>query len=249
MIFTENSIVLYESYPLKNAWHINFWMNKSIIYLIAFTLPLISLSQEKWSILPDEFILSGNRTFVEGEGRFGFGAGMYHAFLKGHRLSIIPGLEYNRTACFYDYEYNDKWSHNEDVTYHFNYLTIPIGLRVNFGKKINIFLESGGFVDFPLYTKTQGTNYYAFPVFDEDSVYIESGQEVFDRKISSNTSVGVYFGGGVIIPSSKVDWIIKADYKYGLTETFEPGYNSDKSRYVRFMLGVRLWHRKYLFNE
>ena len=215
-------------------------MKKSVLYLIAFVLPLVSLSQEKWILTLDEVTLSGNRTFEEGEGRFGFGAGIYHAFLKENRLNILLGLEYNRTGWFYDYEYSDKWSHRENVTYHFNNLAVPIGLRVSLGKKTKFFAECGGYADFPLYTKKEGMFYYSYPVFDEDTVYIVSGQGEFNRKSSSNVYVGIYFGGGVIIPSHKVDWIIKTDYKYGLTEIFEPGDNSARSRYLRIMLGVRI---------
>jgi hypothetical protein len=47
------------------------------------------------------------------------------------------------------------------------------------------------------------------------------------------------FGGGVIIPSSKVSWIIKSDYKYGLTAILNDGYLSSDSRYLRLMVGVR----------
>jgi hypothetical protein len=210
--------------------------------LIAFILPLISFSQEKWALTLDEITISGNRTFKEGEGRFGFGGGIYHVFLMEHRLNILLGLEYNRTGWFYDYMVNTKWDHFEDVTYHFNNLAVPIGLRVSLGKKTKFFIESGGYADFPLYTKAQGMYYFYHPIFDEDSVYIESGQGEFNEKSSSNTSVGVYFGGGVIIPASRVDWIIKTDYKYGLTEIFEPGYSSARSRYLRLIVGIRLTH-------
>jgi len=220
-------------------------MKKTILYLIVLILPLVSVSQEKWMLTLDEITLSGNRTFEQSdyaEGRFGFGAGIYHSFLKEHRLNIITGLEYNRTGQFFDGENTGHFSHNENVTYHFNNLAIPIGLRASMGKKTKFFFEGGGFADFPLYTKKQGMYYYSYPVIEEDTIYMESGQGEFNEKSSSIPFVGIYFGGGVIIPSSKIGWIIKSDYKYGLTEIFEPGYGSGRGRYLRLILGIRLTH-------
>jgi hypothetical protein len=217
-------------------------MKKITLYLISFILPLVSLSQEKWMLTLDEVTVSGNRTFMQSdyrEGRYGFGAGIYHAFLKEHRLNILLGLEYNRTGQFFDYIYNGRFSHHEDVTYHFNNLAVPLGLRVSLGRKTKFFIEGGGYADIPLYTKAQGRYYYSYPVFNEDTVYMVSGQGEFNEKSESASSVGIYFGGGVIIPSSKVSWIIKSDYKYGLTAILNDGYLSSDSRYLRLMVGVR----------
>jgi hypothetical protein len=205
--------------------------------ILSFSTLIISsaiFSQDQPGFSLDEISVSLNRTDVENdntEDRFGFGAGIYHLFLEEKSLNVLIGLEYNYTAQYKKYGYSSHFSHSEDMTYHINSLSVPIGLRVNIGKKTKYFIEAGGFGDFTLYSSEKGTG-YSYP---PDSNYHYTEFQI-DEKAGLDSSFGVYLGLGVRIPVSKFDLVIKSDYKVGLNEI---NYGPEMYlRYIRLMVGL-----------
>jgi hypothetical protein len=208
--------------------------------IISFTAILISsvlFSQDQPRFSLDEVSISLNRTFVENnntDGRFGFGAGIYHLFLEEKSLNVLIGLEYNYTVQYKKFGLVSHFSYSEDLTYHINSLSFPIGLRVNFGKKTRFFIESGGYADFTLYSTLKGTSYSYYP----DSLYhVNYIVQHFNEQAGLNNSYGIYMGLGVSIPLSKFEILIKSDYKFGLNNV-DINYEEFYNRYIRLLIGL-----------
>lgn len=222
-------------------------MNKVAYYLIFLLCPLISFSQEKKAMTLDEITVSGNHTLKGidyGEGRFGFGAGIYHIFLKDHMFNVLLGIEYNWTGQFYSNLPVGGWEYYKDATFHFNYLSFPLEARINFGRKAKLFLEGGGYFDFPLYSHVEGTYHYRVIIMDTTEIP-DPGFVKIDGKYESSASAGVILGAGIIIPFSHINLIVKSDYKFGLS--YVDYYDDDNrwtSQYIRLSAGIRFNHTK-----
>jgi hypothetical protein len=220
-------------------------MNKVACYIIFLLYPLILFSQEKKAMTLDEITVSGNYTLkgnYDSEGRFGFGAGIYHIFLKDHMFNVLLGIEYNRTTQFFSYLTVSGWDWYEDATFHFNYLSFPLEARIKFGRKAKLFLEGGGYLDFPLYSHVEGTYHYRVIIMDTTDIP-DPGFVKIDEKYESYASAGVILGAGIIIPFSHINLIVKSDYKFGHSYfDFYDGDDRWTSQYIRLSAGIRFNH-------
>lgn len=228
-------------------------MKKIILYTacVIYTLPIFAQDKkgsldvltldEKKSFPFDEFTISCNRTTVGDSythDRFGFGTGMYHTGLKKYSVNFIMGIEYNRTNLFkYSGGYTGHFSYQHDVTYHLNTISSPFFFRFNFGKKIKFFLEAGAYIDLNLICSVTGltetnSGMDSLGHYSNTESKFRSGAEL--KFFNAGATTGI----GVSIPlNSKLDLIIKSDYRYGVRSLME----SDDffNRYIRAVVGLK----------
>lgn len=213
-------------------------MKKQIFYLLSIIISTSISAQVPLKDIFSEFSLSINRTYQKNndnmEGRSGFGAGIYHSFMPGKTLYILTGLEYNYTSQFKKYEYQGHFASSSDITYQIHNISIPLGIRVNIGKKTKVFCEAGGFADLNIFSKSEGT-WHHYPS-DSTDHYSEGH---FEDKAGLSNSVGLYIGIGVIVQVSKFALLIKSDYKYGMSNINPGSYGDMVNRYFRLIVGVK----------
>jgi len=214
-------------------------MRYFIIILISLLFIVPTFGQDKTDFFFDEFSVSANRTNIKNENtsdRYGFGIGAYHSFLSDKKINLIFGTEYNRTSQFIKNMYEGHFANSTDLTYNINCISIPVGLRINIGKKIKFFIETGGYADLIISSNRKGTMHTYLPDANNHVVYKDYQ---IDEKAGLSNSVGVYFGIGLRIPISKYELIIKPDYKFGLNDLYS--YMDDiYNRYFRLTIGLKI---------
>jgi hypothetical protein len=165
--------------------------------------------------------------------RNGFGLGIYHSFFQKKTFTIIFGLEYNLTSQLKKQMNISHFGYSSNVTYTISTISIPVGLRLNIGKKIKYFAEIGGFLDINISSNSRGTTtLYSF----SDSLYHTTS---FNEYAKLKNCFGAYLGLGVRIPISKYELIIVPDYKVG----FNPLYSNQDiitNSYFRINVGLKI---------
>ncbi len=211
---------------------------KQVLLLIGliFTLWVSSIAQSNEKFPFDEFQVALNMT-NEAEIRYGFGLGTYIPFMQERRVNLIFGLEFNRTSLFLNSMYQGHWAHATDITYYSNCISIPMGLRVNFGKKTVVFIEPGFFGDFIISAKREGTMHTYLP---DSSNHVTYTVSEFDEKVKFSNTFGLYIGAGVLIPVSNIKLIIKPEYKFGINPLQSSGMDEIPNRYFRISIGVKI---------
>ena len=124
----------------------------------------------------------------------------------------------------------------KDLTYIFNGISVPLGLRFNTGDEAKVFIEPGGFVDIPICSRRKGTitSYHIIP--NQEYRVITT---TFDQKEGLIPSLGVYLGAGIRIPLPGFEMIIKFDYRHGINNmNLDPDYLY--GRYLRLAIGLKL---------
>jgi len=226
-------------------------MKRLILFFTALLLTVSVFGQEgekKKELFPpfpisfDEFTISGNRTIaLSGKrGRFGCGAGIYHSSVLSKRWHYLYGLEYNYTSLFVDeVSYHVSLHRMEkNVTFHVHAVSLmPISFRFSMGKNVKYFIESGVFLGFSIagkkgevysinpHSTPEHPNNYVSPVKMEKANGIDYGHS---------------FGMGMRIPMKNIEWIVKADYKLGIS--LITGYGT--YQYCRLGIGIRTTKRK-----
>jgi len=192
---------------------------------------------EKKSKFSPEITISINQTTVGFKyDKPGFGIGAYNAFFNQKRCNLLVGLEYNWNGQF-------RKEKEQGYEYHYvntkNYISIPIYFRVNFGKKIKLFIEPGIFFD-PF-------------VFGREKSYFKestSGMKNTSNKIKLYMpDFGISGGVGMRIPIKQYEILLKCDYRYGLRKIFDFSTTNKHfnqfpmislyNQYIRFTVGFK----------
>jgi hypothetical protein len=216
-------------------------MNKakySLFFLLMIPLCNSLFAQDVNELFFDEVSLSFNRTNLADnntENRSGFGVGVYHSFFAAKMANLVFGIEYNRTAQFKKLMYEGHYAHTTDLTYHLNMASFPVGARVNFGKRIKVFIEAGGYADLMLKSTREGTMHTYFPDENDQIVYKDYP---INEKAKLSSVMGVYSGSGVRIPVSSFELVIKGDYKLGLQDLYSY-IDTINNIYWRISIGIR----------
>ncbi|RLD55915.1 MAG: hypothetical protein DRJ05_12150 [Bacteroidetes bacterium] len=212
---------------------------RNILLALTLSFSITFLFGQKESVFfLGEFSVSMNRTNLKDNNTsdgIGFGLGAYHTFLKNKKVNLIFGFEYNRTTQEKEYMSRGHFSHATNITYSIDCLSIPLNARVYFGNHVRVFVESGAFIDLTLGAKENGTMHTYSPT--EGSPYSE--YEYKENTDISPVNYGVSLGMGILVPISKVDLIIKPEYKYG----FKPLYDYHDqifNRYFRLVVGIKI---------
>lgn len=210
-----------------------------IIFGLIFLIDKVSNGQDSDDFFFDEFWISFNRTNLQDdntEDRNGFGLGVSHSFMSDKTLNLVFGIEYNRTSQFKNYMYEGHFANATDLTYNLNCLSIPIGLRVNVGSKIKVFIETGGFADLVIKANRTGTMHTYLPDENNQIYYTETD---INEKASLSSSFGLYLGLGIRIQISEYELVIKPDYKFGINKLYS--YHDDIfNRYFRLNIGLKI---------
>ncbi len=214
---------------------------KNLIVLLGliFLFGEVSKGQERDDFFFHEFQVSLNRTTIENsntEDRFGFGLGAYHTFMAEKKISLVFGLEFNRTRQFRKSMYQGHFANATDLTYTLNYISIPIGIKANVGSKTKVFVEAGGFADLLINAHRTGTMHTYLPDENNQMSYRKTD---IDEKVRLSNGIGLYLGIGIRIPVSKFELVIKPDYKFGINKLYS--YQDDiYNRYFRLNVGVKV---------
>ena len=213
------------------------------ILLLTLWIPAASFGQEESPFFFDEYYLSVNRTSLydaNTENRLGFGVGAHHVFRPEKRWQIVLGFEFNQTNQLKKRVYAGRFENWTNVTYSYNCLSTPFGLRVYplAGKKI--FLEAGAFGDLVLRATQSGIAERYMPTGLGD---IQRSTRKVQGSADLANTVGCFGGIGVRVPAGRTHLIVKADYKFA----FNPLYlyaDRIQNRSVRISVGMLLQHNE-----
>jgi hypothetical protein len=220
---------------------------KQISLFIAFFISIVScLSQNVKENFPfDEFSVSCNRTAIGTDqytqNRFGYGAGLYITGFKKYRVNFKTGIDFNRTNQFHAKgPYLGHFNFAHDVIYHITAFSIPLNVRVNFGKKRTFFIETGispeligGKITGTLRIETYQTDSLGHTIITvrEDKLDKNAGLAFFNFGLSG--------GAGIALPlNKKFDLILKSDYHFEL-RNLDP-FNTIFNRYFRIVVGLKI---------
>ncbi|MBC8321505.1 MAG: hypothetical protein H8E34_12370 [Bacteroidetes bacterium] len=215
-------------------------MKKSYLILMILFFNILLFGQKDKPKFFSELVVSVNRTDLENqntENGNGFGIGIYQSFRDNKKVSLILGFEFNRTSQLKKSMYGGHFAYTTDVKYNFSWLSIPLTTRINFGGRIKFFIEPGIFVDIPIGAREKGTLHSYLP--NEDN-QIEYKETEYDKKASQiGLNYGLSFGLGIIIPVSKVNLIIKPDYRLGMKSIYD--YQDQiNNKYFRINIGIKI---------
>lgn len=183
--------------------------------------------------------ISLNRTDVANENlenRYGYGLGVYRVMREHQRINFIFGIEFNVTRHYAETVYAGHYAHASEVEYTLHNLSIPLNVRLNFGNKIEFFIEAGTFADFVVGSRSKGTMHTYLP---EKNSHVAHSESQFNGKadFTSDYNFGLSGGLGIGIPIEEEEINIKTDYKLGLSELSDMD-SSFHNRYFRLVLGL-----------
>lgn len=200
----------------------------------------VSLSFSQGSARPvffNEASISVNRTLVANDNTtdlFGCGIGLSRVVLNRKGFFLNAGLEYNFTRQKKDRTYEGHFAHAEDVTYDLHFLTVPLTVRYDLGRKVRFFLEAGGFLDLMLHSWRRGTWYSYLPgsggMPEYNSRFFEGNAGV------TNPNYGILAGLGIRIPVEEKGYVVvRSDYRLGFNVLSKD--EDIRNRYVRLSVG------------
>lgn len=216
---------------------------RNLILIFCFTLfSSISYTQiDSNKCFFNEFSASINRTDLMNnntENRIGFGIGAYRSFMPEKFISIIFGFEFNRANQFKKSLYEHHFANSRDITYHFNSLSIPLNSRINFGRRIKLFIETGIYFDLYI-SKTRDGVMYTYEINQQNQIEYKVFNFKSDAKNISNFNYGPSIGMGLMIPLSKYKINLRVEYKSGLRTLYDYG-DRIKNKYLQLKLGFRI---------
>jgi len=207
---------------------------KSILLVLLLALAVPARSQNTRRAFFDEAGLSINRTNVENdntENRFGFGLSAYHLARKGKKLNLVFGFEYNHTRQFKKSMYGGRYYSYSHITYSLNSLSIPVSARLNLG---NFFLEGGGFAEFYVAAKRQGTTTAYTP---GQGYEVSKFEDVADIA-PLNYGPALALGFRVLVFSHEV--MVKTTYRQGRRNLYTYNRSEIFNQYFQVLVGIRL---------
>jgi hypothetical protein len=216
-------------------------MKLNIIILLTFALSANVLAQNSKFLIGLEGgpgISYLKRTAFEKNGDnpiIGFSGGLTFQYNFYKMLSLRTIVAFERKGSVTDYyEMHVDGQYLGDYRYlnHFTYFTVPIFLRATFGKKINFFIDAGGFISYLIKEKvTYQANYG-----EKIRIYDETGT-------TKRYDAGIALGLGI---SYSIKEIVAVSFEirdnlglYNLN-IYDPwGYNEDlKTNSINFLIGL-----------
>lgn len=209
-----------------------------IIYILFFILLFYSVNgQEKTIYIVEEYLISINQTHIRTpssqEPRNGIGVSLNHLFKVDESANVVVGIEYNRTSYSSSSFTTGRvlYLGDIDLIYTNDFLSIPLGIRFYFGKKVKIFFELGSYFDITLNSKRKGTWHdYNYTVIDSENINE-------DTDVPSMWGFSAALGAEFYI--SKKRFTIKTDYKRGSEKLQSADVNFYRD-YYRLSVGINL---------
>ncbi len=211
-----------------------------ILLILSLNIVCVTHAQNNKKFFFDEVDVSVNRTFLNDNNttnKYGFGIGIFHSWFYPKKFNLTFGFEYNKTNQKKDCISAGRFSHYEDITYTINTISFPLLIRINFGKNIRLFFETGASLDIVCNVKRKGKMITCYP--NENNI-LEYEEKNIDNKATgfASTDFGLIGGIGIKIPVKKVEIIFKTDYHYGLKYLYY--YQSDVyNNYGRIVIGLK----------
>jgi hypothetical protein len=211
---------------------------KALLIIIITFIQLNAFSQaDSNKLFFNELHVSANRTNVKNDNtsnKNGFGVAIYRVGKKSKVFNLLFGFEYNKTSQFKkNGMYLGRFASITDVTYNLNCLSIPIGYRINMGKKVKFFIEQDFYVDLTHSSKMKGDYLSDIPGQPQTTSYEKLNADLY------SFNFGVSLGLGLRIPIKKYELILKPDYKLGI-RNLSPTQSVFENSYFRLSVGIRL---------
>ncbi|RLD91592.1 MAG: hypothetical protein DRJ09_00720 [Bacteroidetes bacterium] len=213
------------------------------IYSLTLVLLLIGSvlkGQNSSPVFFDEFSMllsKANLNYgIEKEGP-GFGFGVYKNIFSKKIVNLVPGFEFNRSVQYIEQMSSGHYGKYTDLTIYISTLSFPVYARVNFGHKVKFFLEAGAFVDFTLGSQRKGMSHFYKPGVGEPP---DEGFPFEEKLNLEGINYGMSMGLGISIPVSKINLIIKPDYKFGVRALYSY-QDSVFNRYFRLAVAIKLF--------
>lgn len=153
---------------------------------------------------------------------YGFGLGVNKSFESQKRYEFSIGLEYNFSNQVQGYEFTGGHSNDNSDTLPFltavQCITIPFDARIKFLNE-NLFIECGVFFESLLSMKNRNSS-----IPEEEYFIFSNGVD------QPMINFGANLGFGLVIPVSKVQFVIKPEARFGIFY----------SRYLRICLGIKI---------
>jgi hypothetical protein len=152
-----------------------------------------------------------NYVFTE---KGGFGATINPLLLNNKKVNMLLGLEYFQGTRKSEDTIYERYNQDFDLTYKYNYISMPLGVRINFGKGVKIFCESGLSLDAMIYGKVSGTRISWGPPGIPEST------NDFEDFYMTMPNIGIFVGPGVVLPGENASFFFKTDFHYSFTPSF-----------------------------
>ena len=193
--------------------------------------------QKKEEFIFNEVFVSVNNAAAEKANitkSFGAGICMNRAFWTEKQFNLIAGLGFNHNRQFMAHMHQSHFAYALDVNLQINTLTVPVGVRLNLGKKLKILVEAGVFADLILSGHRSGVMHSYYPDENNQIVYT---QKAFDKRFVFSSTYGLFSGIGVRIPLAKYELVLKPTYFFGIPSLYSHG-ESIYGRYLSFQIGL-----------
>ncbi len=197
------------------------------LLILSLNIVFVTHAQNNKNLLFDEINISVNRTFFNDTNttnKYGFGIGIFHSWFSPKTLNLTFGFDYNKTNQKKDYIHAGYKTYYEYITYTINTFSFVLLFKVNFGRRIRLFFETGPCCDVVWKVNEKGkmTRYGSTGYIDRDA----SGFNLFDYALIA--------GIGIKIPVKKIVIILKTDYHYDFKN-----HNYVNNNYGKFVIGLK----------
>lgn len=161
--------------------------------------------------------------------------------LGGEMLALQPELLWNQKGFSYKYE---EPGYKEDYNYTFNYLELPLLVKVKTGVFYALAGPSIGYGIIGRYNGTYSEN--GSEIDDADFVYFGGEASDYDEDeeyVDNALDIGLQIGAGVNVSP----FVFELRYGFGLTDLYDkrPGFTDVKSQHrsLQFTMGLPLGSR------
>lgn len=190
-----------------------------MLILVLIQLPLFLVAQKKSFHLVNEFGISGNLAGIDNftGSSFGYSISLYHSGSEKKHISWVYGIEFNSTNIYQNSIRLNRWYWYNDTFISTKSVSLPLLIRVGITpnkNKLKLFGETGVRLDCKIWTHMKGTSDFSSgspDVAPPTSNYFDESADKTTKAFSVLPSVGL----GLSYRLSKVDLILKTDYRFG----------------------------------
>lgn len=161
---------------------------------------------------------------------FGYDGGLQLEYNISKKLSLVSGMGYERISSMLKFDINDSLNNPQPFTFNnrFNFITIPLLARVNFGSKMKFFINAGPSFNYLVSQKSKSVNN------TDNTTYNSTNTELFNR-----LEMALEIGAGMSYPiSEKISISMELRNKTGLTNIRKSELSTQKTFSLLLNFGV-----------
>jgi len=177
--------------------------------------------------------ISSTMMFSYQKAGFGYEGGLQLEYNIYKRISLISGIAYEKMSSIDKIDFNDTLNNPQSFTYNhrFDFITIPLLMRVNFGSKMKIFINAGPSFNYLVYQEGKTIDNI------NNTTSISSYIDHYDR-----IEMAIEVGAGVSYPvSDKITMSIELRNKTGLTNISKEDMATQKTMSLLLHLGINYY--------